>query len=110
MKKTVRSVDSIARFGGEEFIVSMPETGHNGAMILAEKLRSGTELYAFPFIEGKTVTISIGVTEFLCDDDDLNEVIRRADMALYQVKREGKNRVHLFLAEEERNLQQQSHD
>jgi diguanylate cyclase (GGDEF)-like protein len=87
---TVRDTDFTGRWGGEEFLVICPETDVNGAMSLAEKIRSVIESNAF--INAVTKTASFGVTTYL-DDKDINSLIKRADDALYTAKKNGKNRV-----------------
>lgn len=96
IRESVRSVDIAARYGGEEFAVIMTETGKNGAMVVAEKIRSSIEQQMFQDEGGGTshnVTVSIGVSTYPDDTKDMNELIKLADDALYTAKREGKNRV-----------------
>ena len=86
-----RKADIFARYGGEEFIILTPETDISGAMIHAERLRDKIEKYNF-----KTVghlTSSFGVTEFKGENDSIEELLDRADIALYQAKELGRNRV-----------------
>ena len=86
----LRRQDFLARFGGEEFVILMPGTNLAGAMQLGEKLRAhiaGTE-----FSGAEQVTISLGCTEYAAGEA-LHELVARADQALYQAKREGRNRV-----------------
>jgi diguanylate cyclase (GGDEF)-like protein len=87
---TVRDTDFTGRWGGEEFLVICPETDVNGAMSLAEKIRSVIE--SNDFTNAVTKTASFGVTTYL-DDKDINSLIKRADDALYTAKKNGKNRV-----------------
>lgn len=90
LKNSIRSTDIIARWGGEEFMLLIPNTTTDIAKVLAEKLRKGVENMTFPIV-GK-ITASFGVTHFLADDDP-NTAIRRADTALYKAKENGRNRV-----------------
>ncbi|HEB81293.1 MAG TPA: GGDEF domain-containing protein [Gammaproteobacteria bacterium] len=86
-----RKADIFARYGGEEFIILTPETDISGAMIHAERLRDKIDKYNF-----KTVghlTSSFGVTEFKGENDSIEELLDRADIALYQAKELGRNRV-----------------
>ena len=90
--KALRPQDMSGRWGGEEFLVLLPETGGAAAVELAEKLRNRVGEYAFT--EGLHCTISIGVAE-MRPNDTPDSLIHRADTALYRAKNEGKNRVVL---------------
>ena len=93
----VRKVDSVARFGGEEFVLLLPETGRDGARILAERLRSHVEALSHPF-EGQTlsVTASFGVSTYEAGTNaTAEELIKSADEALYRAKNRGRNRVEV---------------
>ncbi len=85
-----RKTDFVARFGGEEFLVCMPGTDVDGAYILAEKMRIA--IAAMPIEVVGHITISLGIAQ--CRDQDYNEtdVVTRADHALYEAKRSGRNR------------------
>lgn len=88
----LRATDIFARFGGEEFAVLMPKTTAEGALRLAERLRSGVERMRVKLPETVvTVTVSIGLAENR--DHDLNRVLSDADRCLYAAKDQGKNRV-----------------
>jgi len=88
--KVVRRNDLFARWGGEEFLIMVTNTGRHGAEIFAERLRLMIDKYNFP--EAGHLTCSFGVAEF--DHDDTDEVlINRADQALYRAKAGGRNRV-----------------
>ncbi|MGH2582692.1 MAG: diguanylate cyclase [Anaerolineales bacterium] len=92
----IRSVDLVARYGGEEFLVVLPETEAVGAVEAAERVRILIEKHPFPC--GK-LTASLGVVSCPYKDGDApdaNELISRADQALYQAKKEGRNRVELW--------------
>jgi two-component system, cell cycle response regulator len=93
---SVRSDDLIARLGGEEFAVVMPETGLSVASAVANRLR--LEVASRPFAVGDdsgplTVTISIGVTVANIGCEDRDQFLKRADDALYEAKAAGRNRV-----------------
>ena len=92
IQNSIRKVDALGRWGGEEFMVISPETGINGARSLAEKIRAAIEAYNFTGIGKKTA--SLGVTTYM-DDDDAEAIIKRADVALYAAKESGKNRVEV---------------
>jgi len=88
----IRETDYLARVGGEEFVVLLPETSLKQAEIVAEKLRKGVESCAFVY-DGQPVpiTISGGIAEF-AEGDNVDDVYVRADKALYKAKEQGRNR------------------
>lgn len=79
--KNLREVDFVARWGGEEFVIIMPETDSKGALILIERIRKIIEGYKFK----SKVTVSVGIVSTK-GETDKNELIRFADDALYQAK------------------------
>ena len=95
IRKAIRGIDLACRYGGEEFVVVMPETDMAVATVVAERLRRRIASDPFPIQQGARVvdvTISIGIAA-LGRDDDAARVIKRADQALYRAKRAGRNRV-----------------
>jgi two-component system cell cycle response regulator len=95
IRKSIRGIDLACRYGGEEFVVVMPETDMAVATMVAERLRRRIAGEPFPIQKGARaidVTISIGIAA-LGPDDDAPAVIKRADQALYRAKRDGRNRV-----------------
>ncbi|MBN7795546.1 sensor domain-containing diguanylate cyclase [Parahaliea mediterranea] len=93
LRDSVRDVDRVARWGGEEFILLLPETDGDGAAVLAEKLRVLVEENMFQCEGGRLqVTMTFGVSAFR-KGESLDSCIDRADRALYQGKDEGRNRV-----------------
>ncbi len=96
IKDNLRSIDIVGRFGGEEFCVALLDTGKRPAVKVAEKIRRAVERESF---EGQdrqpdgNLTISIGVAELDRENDSMNDLIERADAALYEAKRAGRNRV-----------------
>jgi diguanylate cyclase len=96
LKKNTKGKDVAARFGGEEFIVLLPDTGIEGARVVAENIRGTIEGASIINPNNKQivskVTISIGMTEFF-EADDIESVIVRADKALYAAKENGRNQV-----------------
>lgn len=91
----VRQADIFGRYGGEEFVIVMPETGLAGALRLAERLRSVIEDPPFETEKGPvSATISLGVARTKRSTQTLVELLSEADAALYRAKNGGRNRVH----------------
>ena len=93
----LRYTDVPARYGGDEFVVMLPETPANGAADVAERIREA--MAAKPLVyDGSAVrsTVSIGVASFPEDGNTMDAIIARADRALYKAKSEGRNRVICF--------------
>jgi diguanylate cyclase (GGDEF)-like protein len=90
LRGNLRPQDILARFGGEEFVCLLPETGLRAGVGLAERLRLAVEA-ASTGRDGPGYTVSIGVAED--SDTNLDGLIHKADTALYQAKRDGRNRV-----------------
>ncbi|HUB10050.1 MAG TPA: diguanylate cyclase [Myxococcales bacterium] len=91
-----RASDIVARYGGEEFVLLLPETDRSGARIKAERLRSAIEKHAFHGGETQPagrLTISFGVSSFPTDAATADELVSRADEALYAAKHSGRNQV-----------------
>ena len=101
---SVRKSDLVGRYGGEEFIVIMPEAGKENAGELAERIRSDVESGAFhkksENFQG-AITVSIGVAEFPTDGGDLDTLFTVVDNALYKAKELGRNTVFSFIHYEE---------
>ena len=96
-QNSIRDVDSIGRYGGEEFIMFLPETGKDAAFVLADRLRKGVaeiEVDGLPMC-----TISLGISTFPEDGKNLEELIEKADTALYAAKESGRNRVMKYAEE-----------
>ena len=91
--KSIRDIDTASRFGGEEFMVILPNTGRENAKMGAERMRVEIERHSFPEVE-RPITVSIGIAG-LPDPAIENEdrLIRCADCALYRAKQNGRNRV-----------------
>lgn len=94
MNDVVRGYDIVSRIGGEEFLVIAPGTGLEEAAILAERLRATIEMETIPHDETEiSVTLSAGVALMSKEDSKVEDLIKRADDALYQAKQAGRNRV-----------------
>jgi len=93
-----RSTDFVARYGGEEFVVLLPSTSHEGAFEVANLIRSNIELLSIENIESdnKVITVSIGVTTLTGAATNEIDLLKQADIALYQAKNSGRNQVKLF--------------
>jgi two-component system cell cycle response regulator len=101
IKKTVRDVDLAARYGGEEFGVVLPYTNKKDALIAAERLLNAIRNCTLPEdsyrpCEGKTA--SMGIACYPDDGTTAAEIVKHADEALYQAKRQGKNRISVYSA------------
>jgi diguanylate cyclase (GGDEF)-like protein len=90
---SIRASDFAARYGGEEFLVLLPDTDHTGALEVAEKIRHAIEQTEMPVIG--TVTGSLGVAALPEDAVEPDQLIRKADRALYAAKARGRNRVEV---------------
>ena len=90
----LRIEDVLARYGGEEFLVMLPDTGLKHACEVAERIRNGIANIALPELpEGRRFTVSIGVAEREGVHQSFDELVNRADQALYLAKKNGRNRV-----------------
>ena len=93
-REALRASDHIARFGGEEFVVLLPETDSEGIAIVAERVRAS--LAGAPvLVDGRSVAItaSLGIASWLPAEPSIEQTLRRADVALYAAKQAGRNRV-----------------
>ena len=89
----VRSWDLVAKYGGDEFTVILPQTERAGATTVAERLRSSVEEHAFPLAGRGTITVSLGIACMPQDGESAANLIESADRALYLAKQKGRNRV-----------------
>lgn len=94
LKAHLRPEDRLARIGGEEFLLLLPETGLDGALVLAERLRQTIARTEVPAVAARVrVTASFGVAERAAGDRVMKDMLSRADAALYRAKASGRNRV-----------------
>jgi diguanylate cyclase (GGDEF)-like protein len=96
LRRSVRQTDFCGRYGGDEFLIILPQTDVGGAAILAERMRAavdGCPMHS-PHSNTFKVTASLGVAEY-CDGDDEDLLIGRADAALYRAKDGGRNRTEI---------------
>lgn len=98
LREAVRRSDTVFRYGGEEFLVLLPETDLEGAIALAEKIRAVAARRSFGEAQHAfTLTLSAGAAT-LCENESGHDMIARADMALYNAKERGRNRVEPALS------------
>ncbi len=90
---TIRDSDYFGRWGGEEFILIAPQTSLESSVLLAEKIRMAVS--EFNFKEAKNVTCSLGVVQY-SDEENADDLIHNADLALYEAKNSGKNKVIIY--------------
>ena len=91
----IRDIDMTVRYGGEEFIIILPDTNKLNAIHLAEKLNQIVSKIIFKELENKNITISIGVSTYI-QNDTIDSLIKRADDGLYKAKDTGRNKVVFF--------------
>ncbi len=97
IRDAVRSMDVVARYGGEEFAVILPHTNKKDAYVIAERIRKGVQDYRPPNADRDIwPTISLGVAEFPLDASHIDDLINKADKAMYLAKRMGKNKVVVY--------------
>ncbi|MFQ5707161.1 MAG: GGDEF domain-containing protein [bacterium] len=109
LAETVRSTDTVVRYGGEEFSVILPEISSEGAFHFSERMRN--VVFSYPFENREIqpfgrITISLGTATYPHDAQMMHELIVNADMALYQAKRFGKNRVAVYDKIKNKNFNQ----
>ena len=94
IRSSIRTVDSAYRYGGDEFVVLLPETDIVGAFVVAEKIRGGAEEVGQSLIETEPLTsVSIGLVSHPEDGLSAEELMTAADRAMYQAKKLGKNQI-----------------
>jgi len=97
LAEAVRDADLAIRYGGEEFILLLPHTDEDGAMLLAERIRMELESFTFQTPMGPLKkTLSVGVSMFPADGKGFWECVKYSDIALYKAKESGRNKVLRF--------------
>jgi diguanylate cyclase (GGDEF)-like protein len=99
MKNKFRVSDLLAKYGGDEFVIILPKTDKVGAYLAAERLREGIEKEVFPGAETqplKKLTVSIGLATYPEHGLSAEEILNRADKALYFAKESGRNRTIIY--------------
>jgi diguanylate cyclase (GGDEF)-like protein len=97
LRSSLRESDFVGRYGGEEFLLLLPDTGRDQAVVVAEKVRVAVAGLGLSEIS-QPVTASLGVATVPDDAGDADTLIRAADRALYAAKGNGRNRVELFIS------------
>ena len=90
LQKNIRDVDAIARYGGEEFVMLIPDADKESAFSLAERLRE--ELVNVRLDNLPPITVSLGIATYPTDGKDVEDLIKKADAAMYAAKRAGRNK------------------
>ena len=96
VKEGVRTIDIVARVGGEEICVILPNTKKNDSFVIADRMRKEVRMMSFlaeRVPETVHLSVSIGIAEYPADGETPDDVLHRADMAMYTAKDEGKNKV-----------------
>jgi two-component system cell cycle response regulator len=96
IRKSIRGIDLACRYGGEEFVIVMPETDMHVAGMVAERMRRSIAGDPFAVNKGTNsidVTISVGLSTMEIKGEAVADVLKRADTALYRAKHDGRNRV-----------------
>jgi len=91
IKKTVRETDSVARYGGDEFVILLPETPKKGAMIVGERIRKG--ISEIKVSGSVSVNVSLGLAGYPDDAVYSEDLVKKADKALYRAKEGGRNKI-----------------
>ena len=94
IREQLRGSDVMARFGGDEFIVLLPETNNKGALEMAERIRKAVEISRFDVRSAHaSITVSLGIASYPEDGGNLDVILDKADKAMYRAKQRGRNRV-----------------
>jgi diguanylate cyclase (GGDEF)-like protein len=93
-QKNIRDVDAVARYGGEEFVMLIPDADQSAAFCLAQRLRQ--ELANVNLDDLPPITMSLGIAAYPSDGTDIDELIKKADAAMYEAKRRGRDKAVKF--------------
>lgn len=93
LKNSCRDIDVVAKYGGDEFGIMLPQTGLNGAMKLGERVLEAIRKFKFDGEQPGLLTCSVGIAVYPEDAGEVEQLIDRADNALYMAKSEGKNKI-----------------
>jgi diguanylate cyclase (GGDEF)-like protein len=100
MQQMIRPSDILGRYGGEEFLIILPQTSSEHSLAVAERIRTAVEFHDFKMLPSQNrdsqITISIGVCTFLGNGQTAKDLVVSADESLYFAKRDGKNRVKVY--------------
>jgi len=97
IKENLREIDIAGRFGGEEFCIILPDTDTEGALYAGERIRQAVEAASIRAYDNTiNARVSIGICQFPQDGHKANDLIDKADQALYNAKRDGRNRICVF--------------
>ncbi len=97
IKENIREIDIVGRYGGEEFCVVLPETDLEGAYLVAERIRKGAEQRLIKAYDTSVrITLSIGISTYPSSGKEAEELIDKADWALYRAKTQGRNCIVVF--------------
>jgi diguanylate cyclase (GGDEF)-like protein len=96
--RVIRHVDIFGRYGGDEFVILLPETGHQMAWEIAERIRTSISESEIVTEAGPVfVSVSLGITQATSDSADIGLCLNKADQALYRSKRAGRNTITVLL-------------
>lgn len=94
MRASIRSIDMLGRYGGEEFLVILPYTNLEKGLVVAERLRTTVKSHRFGMVDGRVQTLSIGLVSFCAKDAvSIDDVVRSVDEQLYLAKSGGRDKV-----------------
>jgi diguanylate cyclase (GGDEF)-like protein len=101
IRDELRGSDVMARFGGDEFVILLPETNRRGAQDMSERIRKSVEATRFDIRGGDiNSTVSLGIASYPEDGGNLEVILDKADKAMYRAKQRGRNQVVLYASEE----------
>lgn len=112
LRESVREMDVVTRYGGEEFCVILPSTSKKESLFVAERIRREVESEGFPGEENlprRSLTASIGIASYPEDGNSTTALINSADIALYRAKAEGRNRIIMFTNSLQQEKEKQNH-